>query len=108
MPSHSEAVLLKLGAADGIDFVFSKDGSQFSPAYFAGFNAVMFFTGGDITSVGDDGYPAVTPEGKQALLDAIAGGMRTASYSARWVSFCDAAVWTKVSAKDLFLPLEAT
>ena len=40
--------------------------------------------------------------------DAIAGGMRTASYSARWVSFCDAAVWTNVSAKDLFLPLEAT
>ena len=75
VPSHSEAVLLRLGAAHGIDFVFSKDGSRFSPAYLAGFNAVMFFTGGDISSVGDDGHPAVTPEGKQALLDAIAGGM---------------------------------
>ena len=35
----------------------------------------MFFTGGDISSVGDDGHPAVTPEGKQALLDAVADGM---------------------------------
>lgn len=75
VPSHSERVLLKLGAANGIDFAFSKDGSLFSPSYFAGFDAVMFFTGGDISSIGDDGHPAVTPDGKQALLDAIADGM---------------------------------
>jgi type 1 glutamine amidotransferase len=75
VPSHSERVLLKVGAAHGIDFVFSKDGSLFSPAYFAQFDAVMFFTGGDISSIGDDGHPAVTPEGKLALLDAVADGM---------------------------------
>lgn len=75
VPSHSERVLLELGAANDIDFVFSKDGSLFSPAYFGGFDAVMFFTGGDISSVGDDGHPAVRPAGKQALLDAIADGM---------------------------------
>lgn len=75
VPSHSERVLLRLGAANDIDFAFSKDGSLFSPAYFAGFDAVMFFTGGDISSVGDDGHPAVTPEGKEALLDAVADGM---------------------------------
>jgi type 1 glutamine amidotransferase len=75
VPSHSERVLLKLGAANDIDFVFSKDGSLFSPTYFGEFDAVMFFTGGDISSVGDDGHPAVTPEGKEALLDAIADGM---------------------------------
>lgn len=75
VPSHSEQVLLKLGAANDIDFVFSKDGSLFSPAYFGSFDAVMFFTGGDISSVGNDGHPAVTPDGKQALLDAVADGM---------------------------------
>jgi len=75
VPSHSERVLLKLGAANDIDFVFSKDGSLFSPAYFGGFDAAMFFTGGDISSVGNDGHPAVTPDGKQALLDAVADGM---------------------------------
>jgi type 1 glutamine amidotransferase len=75
VPSHSERVLLKLGAANDIDFAFSKDGSLFSPAYFGEFDAVMFFTGGDISSVGDDGHPAVTPEGKEALIDAVADGM---------------------------------
>ncbi len=75
VPSYTENVLLRLGAAHDIDFVFSKDGSLFSPTYFGQFDAAMFFTGGDISSVGDDGYPAVTPEGKQAFLDAVADGM---------------------------------
>jgi len=75
LPSFTEDILLRLGAAHGIEFVFSKDGSLFSPEYFAAFDAAMFFTCGDIASVGDDGQPAVTPEGKQAFLDAVADGM---------------------------------
>jgi len=67
-------VLKDLGAKNNIEFVFSKDGSLFSPAYLAQFDAIYFHTTGDLTEVGTDGNPAMTPAGKQALLDAIAGG----------------------------------
>jgi type 1 glutamine amidotransferase len=67
-------VLKELGAKNNIEFVFSKDGSLFSPAYLAQFDAIYFHTTGDLTEVGTDGNPAMTPAGKQALLDAIAGG----------------------------------
>jgi uncharacterized protein len=73
-PSHSESILETLGASHDIDFTFGKDGSLFSPGYLAGFDVVMFYTSGDLFSVGDDGNPPLTPHGKQALLDAIAGG----------------------------------
>lgn len=73
-PSHSEAILSRLGAEHDIDFTFSKDGSLFTPEYLAGFDAVIFYTSGDLLSVGTDGNPAMTPAGKQALQDAVAGG----------------------------------
>ena len=55
-------------------FTFSKDGSLFSPEYLAGFDAVMFYTSGDLLAAGTDGHPPLTAAGKQALLDAVAGG----------------------------------
>jgi type 1 glutamine amidotransferase len=73
-PSYSEKVLTVLGKAHDIDFTFSKDGSLFSPEYLAKFDVIMFYTTGDLTSVGTDGQPAMSPAGKQALLDAVAGG----------------------------------
>lgn len=73
-PSYSERILQKLAAAHQFEVTFSKDGSKFSPDYFARFDVVMFYTSGDLCSVGTDGHPAVKPAGKQALLDAIAGG----------------------------------
>ena len=73
-PSFSGQILEKMCAGRDIAFTFSKDGSLFSPEYFAQFDVVMFYTSGDLLSVGDDGQPAVTPAGKQALLDAVAGG----------------------------------
>lgn len=73
-PSHSEKILSDLAAAHDIDFTFSKDGSLFSKDYFSSFDVIMFYTSGDLLSVGTDGHPAVTPDGKQALLDAIANG----------------------------------
>lgn len=72
--SFAEHVLRKLGAEHGIDFVFSKDGSRFSPAYLAEFDAIMFYTSGNLLEAGKDGAPPMTPAGKQALLDAIAQG----------------------------------
>ena len=67
-------VLKTLGAKDNIEFVFSKDGSLFTPAYLAQFDAYFFHTTGDLTTVGTDGNPAMTPEGKAAFLQAIANG----------------------------------
>lgn len=73
-PSHSERILTSLAARNDLAFTYSKDGSLFSPEYLAAFDVVVFYTSGDLFSVGTDGHPAMTPAGKQALLDAVAGG----------------------------------
>jgi len=73
-PSFSEKVLATLGAKEGIDFTFSKDGSLFTPAWLAQFDVVMFYTSGDLFSLGTDGQPVMTPAGRQALFDFVAAG----------------------------------
>jgi len=73
-PSYSENVLTKLGEKNEIEFTFSKDGSLFSPEYLARFDAVMFYTSGDLSSIGTDGQPAITEAGQKALYDYVAGG----------------------------------
>ena len=72
--SYSERVLEKVGAKEGFTFTFSKDGSLFSPEYLKGFDVVMFYTSGHLLSVGTDGHPAMSAEGKQALLDWVKAG----------------------------------
>jgi len=67
-------VLKDIGAKNNIEFVYSKDGSLFSPAYLAQFDAFFFMTTGDLTETGTDGNPPMSPAGKQALFDAVAGG----------------------------------
>jgi type 1 glutamine amidotransferase len=73
-PSFAAQVLAALGPQHDITFVFSKDGSKFSADYLAQFDALMFYTSGDLLAPGNDGNPPMTPAGKQALLDAIKGG----------------------------------
>lgn len=73
-PSHAEKVLQELGAKHYWDFVFSKDGSLFSKDYLNQFDAVFFYTTGDLTTPGTDGHPGMTPEGKQALFDYVKSG----------------------------------
>ncbi len=73
-PSYSEKVLASLAEKNDFVFTFSKDGSLFSPDYLAQFDVIMFYTSGDLLAVGTDGQPAMSPAGKQALFDAIAGG----------------------------------
>src|SRR5688572_33326009 len=53
-PSHAEKVLLELGTKNGWDFTFSKDGSKFRKDYLAQFDAVFFYTTGDLTTPGTD------------------------------------------------------
>lgn len=73
-PSYSEKIFLELGAKHDWQFEFSKDGSKFSPEYLAGFDTVIFYTTGDLTSPGTDKQPPMSKEGKQALFDYVKGG----------------------------------
>jgi type 1 glutamine amidotransferase len=73
-PSYAEAVLTKLAAKNDIEFTTSKDGSLFSTAYLAQFDAVMFYTSGDLCSTGRDRFPGITGEGLQAFYNYIANG----------------------------------
>ena len=73
-PSYSEKVLTALGAKHDIEFTFSKDGSLFTADYLAQFKVLLFYTSGDLTSVGTDGHPGITVTGLAALFDYVAGG----------------------------------
>lgn len=73
-PSHAEKVLLQLGEENGWEFTFSKDGSKFGKEYLERFDALFFYTTGDLCSPGTDMHPPMTPEGKQALFEYVRGG----------------------------------
>ncbi len=73
-PSFAEKALTELGAKHHWEFVFSKDGSLFSPEYLKQFDALFFYTTGDLCAPGTDQNPPMTKEGKQALLDYVASG----------------------------------
>ena len=73
-PSLVEKALTTLGEKNGWEFTYSKDGSLFSPEYLKQFTAVFFYTTGDLCSPGTDKQPGMSPAGKQALLDYVAGG----------------------------------
>ena len=72
-PGYAEKVLLMLGEKNGWEFAFSKDGSKFSKDYLAQFDAVFFYTTGDLCSPGTDKQPPMTLEGKQALFEYVRG-----------------------------------
>ncbi len=73
-PSFAEKIFLELGTKHPWEFEFSKDGSKFSKDYLAGFDAVIFYTTGDLTTAGTDDQPPMSPEGKQALFDYVKSG----------------------------------
>lgn len=73
-PSHAEKVLVDLGAQNGWEFAFSKDGSKFSPDYLTQFDAVFFYTSGNLFEAGTDKQPPMTAAGRQALFDYVRSG----------------------------------
>ncbi len=73
-PSWAEKTLLELGEKNNWEFTFSKDGSLFSPEYLAQFDALFFYTTGNLCEAGTDGQPPMTEAGKQAFLDFVANG----------------------------------
>jgi type 1 glutamine amidotransferase len=73
-PSHAEKVLTELAPAHNWEFVFSKDGSLFSADYLKQFDALFFYSTGNLCEPGTDKQPPMTEAGKQALLDYVASG----------------------------------
>jgi type 1 glutamine amidotransferase len=75
-PSILEQGVKTLGEQHGFEITATKDGRVFdSPDFRKKYSAVLFFTTLDLTKTGTDGNPAMSPAGKQALLDAIHGGL---------------------------------
>src|SRR5262249_51908759 len=64
-----------LGAKNNVEVACEKDGRVFLSKEFPKFDGFLFETQGDLAKeASKDGAPPVPPEGKKALLDAVASG----------------------------------
>jgi type 1 glutamine amidotransferase len=72
--SPAEKILEQLGKKNNLVFTFTKDGSVFTPENIAKYDAFCFYTTGDLTTLGGDKNPPMSPEGKEAFLQAIRDG----------------------------------
>jgi type 1 glutamine amidotransferase len=70
-PSLMDDTITDLGRKHGFEVGVTKDGRIFDTDKFHSYAAVVFFTTGDLTSLGTDGKPAMSAKGKQNLLGAI-------------------------------------
>jgi type 1 glutamine amidotransferase len=73
--SIAETAITALGAKHGFDVTCSKDGGIFDSKDFHSFQAVFFFTTGDLTQSGTDKNPPMSPAGKQTLLSSTENGL---------------------------------
>jgi len=74
-PSVVEQAVTSLGSKYGFEVASTKDGRVFDSQDFRNHAAVFFYTTGDLTTPGTDKNPAMSQQGKQALLDAIREGL---------------------------------
>lgn len=74
-PSIVDEAITELGNQHGFEVTATKDGRVFDSNHFHDFDAVLFFTTGDLTTAGTDKNPPMSPQGKQTLLDAIHAGL---------------------------------
>ncbi|HET8922135.1 MAG TPA: ThuA domain-containing protein [Candidatus Acidoferrum sp.] len=74
-PSLVDDKINELGNRHGFRVGVTKDGRIFDSKDFHGYTAVLFFTTGDLTTLGTDGKPPMSAKGKEALLDAVRKGM---------------------------------
>lgn len=74
-PSVVDDTINALGDQHGFQVGVTKDGRIFDERKFHDYSAVVFFTTGDLTTLGTDGKPPMSPEGKEKLLEAIHKGM---------------------------------
>lgn len=73
-PSVSETVLREVLAKQNIQLDATKDASRINADTLADYDLVIFYTQGDLTKEGLDGYPPMEPGGLQALFDWIKQG----------------------------------
>lgn len=71
--SHSERILVELGKQHGFDVDCTKDGRVFG-GDLDQYDAIAFYTNGDLTEPNPQNEPPMTAAGKQRLLDAVAAG----------------------------------
>jgi type 1 glutamine amidotransferase len=74
-PSLVDDTVTTLGNKHRFQAGATKDGRIFDGHKFHDYAAVVFFTTGDLTTLGKDGKPPMSAAGKQKLLDAIHSGM---------------------------------
>src|SRR5215469_10977317 len=74
-PSLVDDTINALGDQHGFHVGVTKDGRIFEEKKLHDYSAVVFFTTGDLTTLGTDGKPPLSPEGKEKLLEAIHKGM---------------------------------
>jgi type 1 glutamine amidotransferase len=74
-PCIVDDAVTELGNQHGFLVKVTKDGRIFELKEFHNYAAVVFFTTGDLTTLGTDGKPPMTAKGKQALLEAVRSGM---------------------------------
>jgi hypothetical protein len=70
-----EQAITALGSKQGFNVTATKDGRVFDSKDFEKYAAVLFYTTGDLTTVGTDKNPAMSVQGKQSLLNAIHNGI---------------------------------
>ena len=74
-PSLVDDTVNELGNKHGFSAGVTKDGRIFDSNEFHSYAGMVFFTTGDLTTLGTDGKPPMSPKGKQALMDAVRDGM---------------------------------
>jgi len=74
-PSIVDDTINELGNKHGFSAGVTKDGRIFDSKEFHSYAGMVFFTTGDLTTLGTDGKPPMSAKGKQALLDAVRDGM---------------------------------
>ncbi|RUL87788.1 ThuA domain-containing protein [Tautonia sociabilis] len=74
--AHAETILIEIGKEHGFDVTASKDGRLFQPDRLDEWDAFVFYTTGDLTQPGTDTMPPMSPEGRDALLEAIRSGRK--------------------------------
>ena len=72
--AYAEKILIDLGKQHGFDVTASKDGGFFTPEKLAEFDAVVFYTTGDLTTPGTDKQPPMPKDGKETLIKWVESG----------------------------------
>lgn len=85
-PSISDRILTELGQKHGFDVVCTKDGRVFD-GDLDQYDAIAFYTSGDLTKPNKAKTPPMSPEGKKKLLATIAAGKGFVGFHAATDSF---------------------